>query len=206
MAMDLMDLLKGQFSDNMVDFLSKQVGGEDHEKTEAATEGIVSTLISALAKNASTPEGANALNNALENDHDGGILDDVVGMLSGNQQPSNQKALDGAGILWHLLGDRQSSAANMIGQMSGMDSGKVNNLMTLLAPVVMGVLGKTKKEQGLNVADLAGLLTQTRTQQANQNPTMALVTRFLDQDGDGSIMDEVASMGMKMLSGFFRRR
>ncbi|MBK7873170.1 MAG: DUF937 domain-containing protein [Saprospiraceae bacterium] len=206
MAMDLMDLLQGQFSDNVVNFLSEQIGGEDHEKTEAATEGIVSTLIGALAKNASTPEGANALNNALERDHDGGILDDLMGMLSGNQQPTTQKTLDGAGILWHLLGDRQSSAANMIGQMSGMDSGKVSSLMTMLAPVVMGVLGKTKKQQGLDVADLAGLLTQTKVQQANQNPTMALITRFLDQDGDGSIMDEVASMGMKMLTGFFRRK
>ncbi len=206
MATDLMNLLQGQFSDNMVNFLSQQVGADDHEKTEAAAAGIVSTLIGALANNASTPEGAQSLNNALERDHDGSVLDDLVGMLSGNAHPQNPKALDGPGILSHLLGDRQSGAVDMISRVSGLDSSKVGNLMALLAPVVMGTLGKTKKEQGLGMDDIAGLLTQTKVRQAEQNPTMALITRFLDQDGDGSIVDEVAGMGMKILSGFFKRK
>lgn len=206
MAMDLMDLLQGQLSDNMVGFLGNQVGVEDKQKTQIAATGIVSTLIGALANNASTPDGARALNNALERDHDGSILDNLTDMLSGNAQPQNQKALDGFGIISHILGDRQSGAADMIGKMSGLDSSKVSGLMALLAPMVMGALGKTKQQQGLDVSGLAGLLTQTKVQQANQNPTMALITRFLDKDGDGSIMDEVADMGMKMLSGFFRRK
>lgn len=204
--MDLMSLLQGQISDNVVDYLSNQVGTQDKEKTEVATAGIVSTLISALAKNASTPEGAQSLNNALERDHDGGILENLIGSLSGNAQPQQQKSLDGAGILWHLLGDKQQGATQMISKTSGLDSGKVLNLMTMLAPIVMGVLGKTKQQQGLNTGDLMSLLQNTRQNQESQNPMMGLVTRFLDSDGDGSIMDDVAGMGMNMLSGFFRKR
>ncbi len=204
--MDLMNLLQGQLSDNVLSFLGNQIGENDTQKTQAATMGIVTTLLGALAKNASTPEGAQSLNNALERDHDGSILDNIAGMLSGNNQPAAPKALDGSGILWHLLGDRQSGAANMISQISGMDSGKVNNLMTLLAPIVMGTLGKTKRQQGLNVMDLASLLTQTRSAQANQNPTMALVTRFLDGNNDGSIVDDVARIGMQMLGGLFKKK
>ncbi len=206
MGTDLMGLLQGQLSDGVISMLSQQIGVNDNEKTAAATTGIVSTLIGALANNAATPEGAQALNNALERDHDGSVLDNLMDVLTGNAKPQNQKALDGSGILWHLLGDRQSSAANMIGQMSGLESGKVNNLMAILAPIVMGALGKTKRQGGLDVSNLAGLLMQTKTQQSQQNPTMALVTRFLDQNNDGSIVDDVAKIGMKMLGDFLRRK
>lgn len=200
--MDLMDLLQGQLSGNLVNFLGEQAGVEDKEKTAVATQGIISTLVSALAKNASTPEGAQSLNNALDRDHDGSILDNLIGTLSGNAQPQQSKALDGAGILWHLLGDKQNNAAQMIGQTSGLDSGKVMNLMTMLAPIVMGMLGKTKQQQGLNVGDIASLLMNTRSNQANQNPMMNIATQFLDRDGDGSMIDDVAGM----IGGFFKRK
>jgi hypothetical protein len=205
--MDLMSLLQGQLSDNVVDQLDRQAGINDREKTEAATSGILSTLIGALAKNASTPEGAQSLNNALERDNHGGILDNLLGNLTGgNRQVQQPKALDGAGILWHLLGDKQNTATDMISRTSGLDSGKVGNLMMTLAPLIMGVLGRTKQQQGLNVGDIASLLMNTRNQQANQNPMMNLVTRFLDADGDGSVMDDLAGMGMNALRGFFQRR
>lgn len=200
--MDLMDLLQGQLSGNLVNFLGEQAGVEDQQKTQIATQGIVSTLIGALAKNASTPEGAKSLNNALERDHSGGILDNLMGALTGKTQPEQPKALDGAGILWHLLGDKQDNAAKMIGQTSGLESGKVMNLMTMLAPVVMGMLGKTKQQHGLGVADIASLLMNTRNNQANQNPMMNIATQFLDKDGDGSMLDDVAGM----IGGFFKKK
>ena len=200
--MDLMDLLQGQLSGNLVNFLGEQAGVEDQQKTQIATQGIVSTLIGALAKNASTPEGAQSLNNALERDHSGGILDNLMGALTGKTQPEQPKALDGAGILWHLLGDKQDNAAKMIGQTSGLESGKVMNLMTMLAPVVMGMLGKTKQQNGLGVADIASLLMNTRNNQANQNPMMNISTQFMDRDGDGSMLDDVAGM----IGGFFKKK
>lgn len=203
--MDLMSLLQGQLSDDVVDNLDRQVGINDKEKTEAATTGIISTLIGALAKNASTPEGAQSLNNALDRDNHGSILDNLLGNLTGNAQPQQPKAMDGAGILSHLLGDKRNTATDMISRTSGLDSGKVGNLMTMLAPLIMGVLGKTKQQQGLGVGDIASLLMNTRNNQANQNPMMGLVTRFLDSDGDGSIMDDLGGIGMNALTGFFRR-
>lgn len=200
--MDLMNLLQGQLSGNLVNFLGEQAGIQDQEKTQVATQGIISTLIGALAKNASTPEGAASLNNALERDHDGSILDNVMDVFTGNTQTQQNKALDGAGILWHLLGDKQNNAAQMIGQNSGLDSGKVMSLMTMLAPIVMGMLGKTKQQNGLNVADIASLLMNTRSNQANQNPMMNIAMQFLDRDGDGSMIDDVAGM----LGGFFGKK
>lgn len=208
--MDIMDLLQGQLTDGVMDQLTKQIGASDKQQTAAATAGIMNTLVGALAKNASNPEGAQSLNNALERDHDGSVLDDLMGMFSGGGQvqPQNSRAMNGTGILNHILGDRQGGAIEMISQISGLDSGKTGNLMTMLAPMLMGALGKTKRQQGLDVGGLANLLTGTVSQQrqSTQNPTMGLVTKFLDQDGDGSIADDVANIGMKLLGGLFGRK
>lgn len=198
--MDLMDLLQGQVSGQLVNFLGEQHNIEDQQKTQVATQGILSTLIGALAKNASTPEGAQSLNNALENDHNGSILNNLIGKLSGNVQPENPKTLDGMGILQHLLGNKKDEAAQMISKTSGLDTGKVLGLMATLAPVIMGVLGKTKQQHGLDVSSIASLLMNTRNTQASQNPMMNIATQLLDRDGDGSMLDDVAGM----LGGFFK--
>ncbi len=201
-----MDLLQGSISEGLVDQLSQQIGGADKEKTAAAASGIVTTLMGALARNASSTDGARSIDQALERDHDGSILEDVAAMITGQKQVDNTRMLNGEGIVRHTLGDRQSGAVEMISKLSGLDSSKTGSLMTMLAPVVMGALGKAKREQGLDMAGIASLLSGTVSAQKQQNPTMNLVTSFLDADGDGSIVDDVAGMGMKILGGFFKRK
>lgn len=209
MEANLMNLLQGSLSEGMIDQLSQQIGGADKQKTAAAASGIVNTLMGALAKNAESTEGAQSLNNALEQDHDGSILNDVIGMLSGQQaQAQNPSMLNGSGILKHVLGNKQGGAVQMISQLSGLDSDKTGSLMTMLAPVVMGALGKTKREQGLDMAGIASLLSGTvSAERANtNNPAIDMAMKFLDSDGDGSVVDDVASIGMKMLGGLFGRK
>jgi len=209
MEQNLMNLLQGSLSDNMVEQLSQQVGGADKEKTEAAASGIVNTLMGALAKNAESTEGAKALDNALEQDHDGSILNDVMGMLSGQKaEAQNERMLNGSGILNHVLGNKQSGAIQMISKLSGLDSSKTGSLMTMLAPVVMGALGKKKREEGLDMTGIASLLSGTVAQERanSSNPAIDMAMQFLDQDGDGSVADDVANMGMKMLGGLFGRK
>ncbi len=204
-----MNLLQGSLSEGMIEQLSQQVGGADKSQTAAAASGIVNTLMGALAKNAQTTEGAQSLNRALENDHDGSILDDVVGMVTGQQaQAGQERMLNGSGILNHVLGNKQSGAIQMISQLSGLDSNKTGSLMTMLAPVVMGALGKAKREQGLDVGGIASLLSGTVSaeKQNTNNPAIDMAMKFLDSDGDGSVADDVANIGMKMLGGLFGRK
>lgn len=204
--MDLMDLLQGQLSAGMLDQLSQQIGGADKQQTAAAATGIMSTLIGGMAKNAQSPEGASSLANALDRDHDGSILDDVMGMLSGQKEPPTEKALNGAGIVNHVLGPRQNNAVSMISKMSGLDRSKTGSLMTMLAPVIMGALAKKKQQDGLDAGGLASLLSGTVSNRAQADPTMNMIKGFLDSDGDGDITDDVARMGMNFLGGLFKKR
>jgi hypothetical protein len=131
-------------------------------------------------------------------------------MLSGqNQQASNaSRMLNGSGILSHLLGGKQNGAINIISKMSGLDNQKTGNLMTMLAPILMGALGKTKRQQGLNAGDIFNLLNGSLSaqKQSTGNQTMDMISRFIDQDGDGDITDDAMRIGGSLLKSFFRRK
>jgi len=202
---NLIDLLQGQLSEGLLDQLSNQLGGTDKEQTQDAASGIISAMVSALAKNASTPNGADALANALERDHDGSILDDIMGYAGGSAakpEYTQDRMTNGAGILKHVLGAKQGNMIEMISKMSGLANGQTGNLMTMLAPIVMGMLGKQKRQQNLDQGGLADILSRSVQSQSNKRQEMGFIGKLLDQDGDGSIMDDLANLGMK----FLRRR
>jgi hypothetical protein len=201
--MDLMNLLQGQLSNGLLDQLSQQIGG-DKEQTSNAANGILQTLLGGLANNANNGNGAQALADTLDKHHsDGGILDNLSGLLSG--QLGQAGASNGLGILQHILGGKQNAAADMIGQNTGLSGGQVGNLMQILAPIVMSQLGQAKQQNGLDAGGVSSLLTNVvsnlggQQQQAGGGGFMNLITGFLDKDGDGSAMDEIGGMLMNQL-------
>jgi len=158
--MDLMQLLQSQLDDNVIGQLSEQIGAEP-QQTAVAANDIFATLVGGLANNASSEGGLNSLVSALDRNHDGSVLDDVMGMVGGLMQNSGQGsgATNGLGILNHVLGgDQQEAAAQQISQHSGLSMSKVMQLMPVLAPIVMGAIGKMRSQEGLQMSDLPGLL------------------------------------------------
>jgi len=321
----LQQQLKEQLNGGLMDALTQQTG-TDQTTTTKATSAIISTMMGALARNASTPQGANSLANALDRDHDGSILDMIGGLmkggreapgqglptggglmdlvtgmaggggggsnagggmlgsllgsvLSGGQQQSSQgggglggllgsvlsggatkpqqgggglggllggllgatqgsdgggigdllggllggtqtpghdkippqfrKTVNGGGILDHVLGAQKEDAAREISEKSGLSMGKVLPLMATLAPILMGMLGKTKRQTGTDAGGLGGALIDMATRsQSNPRanaPDLGLAGTLLDSDGDGQVMDDILGMGAKMLGGYLRK-
>lgn len=202
--MNVIELLQGQLTDSVLDSLTKQVGATDNATTRAAANGIFSTLLTGLSKNASTPEGLSSLEGALDRDHDGSIMDDLMGLVTGAGQMTNQRAANGAGILKHILGQKEDNASEMISRMSGLDKSSTTSLMAKLAPMVMGALGQQKRQQGLDAGGLLSLLSSTVKSAPQNQAEMSLIEKFIDQDGDGSIMDDLMRMGGGMLGKLFK--
>ncbi len=208
--MDITDLLQGPLKDVIINQVGKQLGLGDSQQTNTAVDGVFATLLNAVSHNAATPEGQNSLLSALDRDHDGSILNDLAGFLSGTVKPQNPNTTNGAGILNHLLGSQQNVAAETISRASGIDAEKIAQLMATLAPIVLGYLGKAKAAQqpqavqqpqatqGGGLLDLLSGATKTVNQQpSNQN----LFSKMLDSDGDGSMVDDLAEMGFKSIFG-----
>ncbi len=154
----ILDLLTSELGGTILKQISSQLGA-DENTTKNAIPMVVGLLLNALAKNAANKNGAEALNNALSEDHDGGILDDITGFL-GNYQDG-----DGEGILGHVLGDNRPAVEEELSNNTGLDTSAVSNLFTMIAPLVMGALGKAQKDEGLEAQDIAKLL-QTEQSQA----------------------------------------
>lgn len=202
---NLMDFLQFQLSDDLVSNLTEQIGESDPNKTYAAANGIFSFLTNALSRNTSNEQGASLLAGALDRDHDGSIIDDVFGLLSGRSAARQPKMMDGAGILGHILQGNQNSVIDTVARMSGLNQNSTMNLMIKLAPMVLGVLGRVKKQKRMDHRGLSSFLNESATTHNQQLQGADLITRVLDKDGDGSMMDEVAEMGLKALGNFFKR-
>jgi len=183
--MDLMQMLQGQISDDVLDQLSSQIGA-DKQQTAAAANGVFASILGGLAKNSSSSEGLSSLAMVLDRDHDGSILDDVMGMVGSAMQgqTNDNRALNGMGILSHVLGNQQDAAAQQISQSSGLNMNQVMKLMPILAPIVMGVLGRAKNSGGLDLGSLAQVLMGS-AQSAGQQSGMG--------DLLGNILGEVLS-------------
>ena len=85
-----------------------------------------------------------------------------------------------------------------------MDLGQVAKLLPMLAPMVMGALGKVKKQQGLDASGLASMLGAESESAEASMPNMKKggLAGLLDMDGDGDIADDIAKLGSGLLSKF----
>ena len=204
---NLLDLFKQQMSGDLLQQLGSQVGINEPDKAENAATGAFSVLMGALQNNASKSGGASILSSVLDKDHDGSILDDVMGYFTGSAQVANPKTSDGAGILGHLLGDKQDSIFDQVASMAGIDKNSSAGLLAKLAPIAMGMLGKMKKEKDLDENGLQDVLTKTVEPVKNDSMLGGLLTSFLDKDGDGSVMDDLGQMGLDaVLKGFLGKK
>jgi hypothetical protein len=157
--MDLMQILQGQLDDNVLNQMSQEIGATP-EQTASAANGIFASLLGGLANNASSEGGFSSLLGALDRNHDGSVLDDIGGLVGGLLQNGGQGsgASNGLGILNHVLGGQQEAVAQQVSQSSGLNMGQVMKLLPVLAPIVMGVLGKMRSQEGFQMSDLPGLL------------------------------------------------
>ena len=156
----VLDAVRQQLGPDTIQQFSGALGA-DPATTSNAISLALPALLGGLAQNAARPEGAVALDNAL-NQHDGSILDNLGGMFGGGGGAGGG-ALGGIGgaILGHIFGGRRGSVEQGVGNASGLNGAQVAQLMAMLAPIVMGVLGRMKQTKGLDANRLPEVLNDS---------------------------------------------
>jgi hypothetical protein len=192
---DLMNALTQMLTEQLAGSAVSQISGKigaDTGTTSKALGLAVPLLISALARNSSTPEGAQALDQAIARDHDGSILDNLGGFLG------NAEAANGAGILGHVFGERRNVVETGLARNTGLAPGAAGMLLEMVAPLVMGALGKTRQQQGLDAGGLSAFLGSETQQAQNAAPdVMGMLGNLLDANKDGSVLDDVGRIASK---------
>ena len=114
------------------------------------------------------------------------------------QQAAPPPQADGGGILGHIFGNSQGQVAQQVSNQTGVSSGQVAQVLMMLAPIVMSYLGRQKQQQGVDSGGLGGLIGGLLGGQsaAAAGGIEGMATSMLDRDGDGSYVDDIASMAI----------
>lgn len=207
--------------------------GASPAQTQNAIQAALPLLMGAMSRNASSPQGAQALHRAATRDHAandpmallggllgggagaGGGMGEVLGALGGllgggggTPAPRVRSPLeDGMGILGHVLGGAQQRAAGGVARAGGIDAGSAMQLMAMLAPLIMSALGRNAQQQGLDAGGLAGLLGGEMSRLGGGDPgARGFLGNALDADGDGDVdAADLLSRGAGLLDAFMRR-
>ena len=181
MSESLISGLAAQFGGDTIGQLASLVGGSK-EDTGKAVAASLPMLLGSITGHAAQPQGVNALAGALNSGHDGSILDMLGPMLSGGYA-SRALSSDGSRILGHLMGDQQGTVESSVAQFAGVQSGLVSKLLPMIAPIVMGYLGKRMLGGGLDVGGLGSLLGQEREQAQQQEGGLGAIFDVLSGNG-----------------------
>lgn len=200
---DLFEMIISQLGNDTVDRMSARVN-EDPSNTQRAIQNAIPILVNALARNSSSSEGANSLLDALDRDHDGSILNDLGGFLS------NPAVANGAGILKHVLGGNRSKVENYLSKSSGISLGSAGNILEMLAPILMGFLGRQNRStsSGGGIIDiLQSVLKKGQAPDQQQEARQeSIFNKLLDKDDDGSIADDILDIGSSIFGKFLRNQ
>lgn len=171
--------------------------GIDERKAASALQVALPALVAALHRNASSADGLSSLTGALDRNHDGSVLDDLAGFLSGGGSS------DGASILGHILGDRRDTVARSVGRSTGLDAGSVMKLLSLVAPLVLGALARARAGRPAGSGGVSDVLGDATARMQQHSPDLASsLGSLLDANHDGSVADDLARMAGSLGSLF----
>lgn len=193
---NLTDQVLGQFDASRIEAIAAQLG-VDPAQAQAAIQQAVPMVVGGLARNASADPGAV---HAMAADHAGLDIGGLLGGLLGGGGAQAQGGLGGLGgaILGGLFGNRQDQATQGLGQATGIGSQNAGQLLAMLVPIVMSMLGKMNQGQQLDPGALGGALAQ-ESQRVNQGAGGGLLGSMLDQDGDGQVgLSDLLKIGSEM--------
>lgn len=192
---DLMDTLN-ELLEQQTGQISTRIGA-DETQTRSALHAAVPALLAAFSQEA---ERGGGIRQAIEKDHDGSIIDQLSGYLGG-QANLSPRTTNGPGILDHVLGDRQSDMQQALSAKTGLDAGSIGSLLALLAPIVMGMIGKKSSASpggGFSLDDLGSILGREKQDAKSRNPEIGdILDRFgkgSGSSGTGGVMDSIGDL------------
>jgi hypothetical protein len=169
MAVNLIGILEQLLGSS--DMLSRigSLIGLSPDRTKTAIGGAVPAILAALVGQVQKPEGRDQLAATLRK-QDPGLLDNLGDMLSGGRE----KALidSGSSALTSLFGQSKvDGLAGALGKFAGLDQSSSTSLLGALAPVVLGVLGREQRTEGLDGQGVARMLNDQKDSIARALPS-----------------------------------
>ena len=166
--MDILKLLLGN-SGGMLDAMSQKSGLGTND-VEAVISKIAPIFMQRANENfKSDADSSNFLEMIRRSN-----LDEMTGA------PQNISVAEGNELLGVLTGSKENSRAlaSDVGSQLGISADSIKTLLPMIAPMIAGMLNNQLKASNLQDS-------------ADSGSMMSMLTQFLDQNKDGSIVDDI---------------
>ena len=166
--MDILKLLLGN-SSGMIDAMSQKSGLAAND-----VEAVVSKIAPIFMQRA---------NENFKSDADSSNFLEMIRRSNLDEMadaPQNISVAEGNELLGVLTGSKENSRAlaSDIGSQLGISADSIKTLLPMIAPMIAGMLNNQLKASNLQGS-------------ADSGSMMSMLTQFLDQNKDGSIVDDI---------------
>ena len=154
MSLNLLDSVKGFLTPDLVSQAASLLGEQESGITKAlgaATPAILQGII----RHASTDGGSGIMDLARQAAGTG-ILDQVSGLFGGS---SASLLSQGAQWLGTIFGSKSSGLGSLLSSFAGIKSSSSQSILSALAPLALGFIGKQVSSQGLSAQGLMSWLS-----------------------------------------------
>jgi outer membrane protein OmpA-like peptidoglycan-associated protein len=127
-------------------------------------------MLGGLINMGSSDEGASALTNIIRDGDYHSVVDDAGSLFAGGNRTSSMMSI-GQQLVGRIFGNRSSSVAEAVGRSSGLSGSSASSLLSLMAPLALGVIGKQVMAGGLNASGLKNMLLGQKDQVAAALPS-----------------------------------
>lgn len=167
--MSLIDLITGTTGNKVAEDAENKFGISKGQMIGLAAVAVPLIIMYLKNKSENTEEAA-SLNNALEKDHNGSILN--------NPSEAMDKESEGNSILDHIFGDKKTEVETSLSNKTGISMSTIGPLLATLAPIIMGYIGKEKQDSGVSsgggLSDLLGGILGKASTEAKGEPSNPL--------------------------------
>ncbi|MCI5050914.1 MAG: DUF937 domain-containing protein [Candidatus Pacebacteria bacterium] len=168
--------------------------GLDSQTTEKLIKQFGPLIVSKMGTNAMSSDKLASLDTAITKDHDGSIFNNINDLVNPSVDTKGDK------ILSHIFGGSKSTVTKAIADKSEVSEGSAGAVMEMLGTLILGQIGKMKKESNdFDISMLGDLLSREKknADEDKVNPLIELAKDFIDKDDDGSVTDDLLGMAKK---------
>lgn len=157
MAANLVDILKGYISPEVVSQASNTLGDSEGGISKAISSSIATVLGGLVYKLKDSNAMGSVMNLVAENaSHSGEVLSNLPSLLSGFGNSSAVSS--GSKLLGLLFGNNQSDVTDVIARTSGIKGSSASSLLGMAAPLLLSYLAKS----GTSLSDLKNMLSSQK--------------------------------------------
>jgi len=153
--------------------------GESQGNVSRGVSAALPMLLGSVASRATDTNFASSLFKLVtDSRNDLGAVGNIAQLLTPGSSNSSISALGGQ-LLGSLFGSNTSAVTSALAGYAGIKPQSANSLLSMAAPMVLGVLGKSVRGGGLNMSSLASLLSSQKGAISAALPTGLNLDRYL---------------------------